>query len=272
MITVLGASGFVGSSLVNLLKDRGEAYYTPQRNDDLFDRDLGHVIYCIGMTADFRTKPFDTIESHVCKLSGLLQNAQFDSLTYLSSTRIYINTPYSKTKVKEEDSIIINSINPSDIFAASKMTGELLALNSGRENIKIVRLSNVFGDDFYSENFITSVIKEALTKYEVKINSSPDSAKDYIAIEDVCQSLFLLANLNITGVFNLAYGSNISNEDLLSEIARLTDSKMCYAPDAPRILFTEIDTSKLEKVIQFKPERSVLSSLPKIVQSFRSKM
>jgi nucleoside-diphosphate-sugar epimerase len=272
MITVLGASGFVGSNLVKFLNVAGVPFYTPRRNDDLFDRDLGDVIYCIGMTADFRTKPFETVESHVCKLSGLLQYGQFNSLTYLSSTRLYINTPFSSTKVKEEDSIRIHSDNPSDIFAASKLTGELLALNCGRSNIKIVRLSNVFGDDFNSENFITSVIKDALLQGQVKILSSPNSAKDYISIEDVCQSLFLLANLNVSGVYNLAFGYNTTNQELLSEIARLTGAKMNYLIDAPTVLFTEIDTNKLEEVIQFKPGKSVLKSLPDIIQAFRFKI
>jgi nucleoside-diphosphate-sugar epimerase len=272
MVTVLGASGFVGSNLVEFLKEQEVEFYAPGRNDDLFDRDLGDVIYCIGMTADFRTKPFDTIESHVCKLSGLLRHGQFSSLTYLSSTRLYINTVHSTTKVKEEDSISISSNNPADIFAASKITGELLALNSGRKNVKIIRLSNVFGNDFNSENFITSVIKDALCNKGVNILSSPDSSKDYISIEDVCQSLFLLSGLEISGVYNLAFGSNTTNEELLSEISRLTGAKMNYAKDAQKILFTEIDTTKLEETINFKSKKSILKSLPAIVEAFRSKV
>jgi nucleoside-diphosphate-sugar epimerase len=269
MITILGASGFVGSHLVNFLCRMGVHYYAPQRNADLFDRDLGHVIYCIGMTADFRNKPFETIESHICKLSGLLQHGRFKSFTYLSSTRLYINTPYSNIKVKEDDFVYINSSNATDIFAASKLTGELLALNSGRENIKVVRLSNVFGDDFKSENFVTSVIKEALSKGAVKIYSGPDSAKDYVSISDVCQALYLLSSLEETGVFNLAYGSNTTHAQLLSEIENITGAKMIYVADASTICFTEIDTTKLVNLIRFKPVNSILKSLPSIIEAFR---
>jgi len=38
-----------------------------------FRIDPGHVIYCIGLTADFRQKPFETIEAHVSKLAEVAQ-------------------------------------------------------------------------------------------------------------------------------------------------------------------------------------------------------
>ena len=65
MVTILGSSGFVGSNLKNKLVSVGINTYTPHRSEELSGKNLGHVIYCIGLTADFRTKPFETIEAHV---------------------------------------------------------------------------------------------------------------------------------------------------------------------------------------------------------------
>ena len=47
------------------------------------------MIYAIGVTADFRTRPFETMEAHVSVLCEILRDARLDSLTYLSSTRLY---------------------------------------------------------------------------------------------------------------------------------------------------------------------------------------
>lgn len=67
--TILGSSGFIGSELINLLKKNSIEFITPSR-DYVFSKDinLGHAIYCIGLTADFRKKPMETIKAHVCKL------------------------------------------------------------------------------------------------------------------------------------------------------------------------------------------------------------
>ncbi len=51
--------------------------------------DLGHAFYCIGLTADFRSRPFETIEAHCGLLKEVLSGSRFSSFVYLSSTRVY---------------------------------------------------------------------------------------------------------------------------------------------------------------------------------------
>ena len=89
LITVLGATGFIGRNLVKKLNEDGKTIYIPGRNEIIKDKFLGDVIYAIGLTADFRERPYDTIIAHVCKLIEIMQNNTFKSLTYLSSTRVY---------------------------------------------------------------------------------------------------------------------------------------------------------------------------------------
>ena len=82
--TVLGASGYIGSRLVAHLRAQGHTVWAPARGDaEVFTRPLGHVMYCVGLTADFRTRPFDTVDAHVGLLAEVLRRAQFDSLLYL---------------------------------------------------------------------------------------------------------------------------------------------------------------------------------------------
>ncbi|RYY71321.1 MAG: NAD(P)-dependent oxidoreductase [Chitinophagaceae bacterium] len=270
MITVLGASGFVGSNLVKKLHDSNISFQAPKRGESLEGRELGHVIYCIGMTADFRTKPFETVDAHVTVLSKILQVCDFESLTYLSSTRVYIKTRSKNSSLTEADDIVINALDATDLFASSKLTGELLAMNSGRKNIKIVRLSNVFGPDLLSENFITSVVKDALLNKKVELLTTATSAKDYIAVEDVCQALIKLASLESNGIFNLSYGRNTTNDAILREIEKITGAEVSYSPLAKEIIFQEISSEKISAAVGFKPTVDIIAALPGIIAAFRS--
>ena len=90
--TIFGSRGFIGSNLLQKLKHSNVECYTPDiHNNEILKENLGHVIYAIGLTADFRERQFDTVEAHVCLLHDLLKNATFDSFLYLSSTRVYSN-------------------------------------------------------------------------------------------------------------------------------------------------------------------------------------
>ena len=51
--TVLGAGGFVGTRLAASLRAAGHDVYTPRRGDPrMFQRPLGRLLYCAGLTAD----------------------------------------------------------------------------------------------------------------------------------------------------------------------------------------------------------------------------
>ena len=89
--TVLGATGYVGSRLAVYLRSQGFEVLTPARHDPvIFNQPLGHLMYCIGLTGNFRTRPFDTVQAHVEVLSSVLKRADFESLTYLSSIKTWI--------------------------------------------------------------------------------------------------------------------------------------------------------------------------------------
>src|SRR5258705_4853720 len=250
MITVLGASGFVGSAMIDELKRRKLNYYAPSRDEQLTGRSLGDVIYCIGLTADFRKRPFDTIEAHVCKLKHVLQECDFTSLTYLSSARIYV---HNTGVVNEESPVAIHITDPFDLYNSSKLTGELLAMNCGRENIKIARLSNVYGNDFTSDNFITSIIKDAVQNGRIVLRTTPDSAKDYISLKDVVSLLLKISLEGKSVVYNVASGINTSNADILNVIQQETGCIIEYSPLAKNIIFPPIQINKLKNEFGFVP-------------------
>ena len=122
--TILGATGFIGRHLVHHLHAANRTVFAPARgNQRLFSQALGHVIYAVGVTADFRTQPFETMESHVSLLGEILRRAQFDSFTYLSSTRVYARA----VSTTETTDIRVNPSDPSELYNLSKLAGEVAA-------------------------------------------------------------------------------------------------------------------------------------------------
>jgi nucleoside-diphosphate-sugar epimerase len=268
MITILGATGFVGAALVKKLSAGNVSLNVPERNSGLTGTPLGHVIYCIGLTADFRSRPFDTMEAHVGKLGHLLQHGAFESLTYLSSTRVYSNC--TAAEVSETSLVSVNVQDPADLFNTSKLAGETLAMHCGREHVKVVRLSNVYGPDYRSDNFITAIIKEAVHTSRVVLRTTMDSSKDYIHIDDVVNVLEAIALRGQQKIYNLASGQNVSNGAVLQRLQEITGCVLEVSPHAAQIIFPGIDTSRIREEFGFEPTATLLEQLPAIVEGYKN--
>ena len=265
MITVLGAEGFIGSHLVRRLQAEEIACYLPQRDENLAGKELGQVIYCIGLTSDFRTRPYQAVESHVCKLLEIIQTSSFDSLLYLSSTRLYEQS--GRAKAYEDEDLAFNPLNSSDIYGLSKAMGESMTLALGAKG-RIVRLSNVYGVDFSQQNFLSAILKEAMLQGTITLETTPASAKDYISVSDVVKLLPKIALSGRERIYNIASGVNITNEQLTSAIERLTGCKVTTQDDAASLVFPEIDITRIGSEFDFAPA-SLFSDLPELVKSYK---
>jgi nucleoside-diphosphate-sugar epimerase len=266
LITVLGASGFIGSALVRRLAGIGLTCLTPDKKQKLTGTNLGNIIYCVGLTADFRTRPFETVEAHVSHLVHVLRDCEFQSLVYLSSTRVYRNQTGLAT---EDDSLSVNSSNPDDLYNISKLMGESVALSCNRK-VKVVRLSNVYGLDFTSENFLSLMLRDAVSKKQFTVRTSPDSEKDYISINDVADGLIKITREGKHNVYNLASGVNVSNQQLTQRLSELTNCQITFDPSMTRRSFPRIRIDRMRSEFGFQPS-SVLDDLGMIIESYRAR-
>jgi nucleoside-diphosphate-sugar epimerase len=260
--TVFGASGFIGRSLTRYLKARGQACFEPARGDrTVFERPLGHVVYCIGLTADWRTRPLDVVEAHVTFLEQILRRAQFSSMLYLSSTRIYKRSASGS----EEAVIPVLTSDPDDLFDASKLLGEAICLADSRPT-RVARLSNVYGPDLRSENFLSSIIRDAL-KGRIVLRTALDSAKDYVSVDQVAPLLFQIATGGRRRVYNVASGLDTTHATIVGELVKHTGCEVEVVPNAPRTGFPRMDVSRIREEFGFSP-REVAGDLGKLVDAF----
>ena len=265
LITVLGSSGFIGSHVVKRLHELGLQCFAPARDENLSGRPLGNLIYAIGVTADFRTKPFETVQAHVCKFLEVLRSCQVDSVLYLSSTRLY----QGKTAVAREDDLITMSpLNPDHLYNISKLMGESIALASGR-TARVVRLSNVYGEDFKSDNFLSSVIRDAITGGKLALRTSADSAKDYVSVDDVVEVLINIAQSGRETIYNVASGRNVSNGEITEKLRQLTGCEVEIARAATKHTFPLINIDRVAHEFGFKPSH-MLDDLDHLVELYKT--
>lgn len=263
MITVLGSSGFIGSHLVERLRQLNIVHFSPGRYDDLPRKDLGDVIYCIGLGADFRAKPFETVEAHVCKLLKILQECEFDSLLYLSSIRLY---EAHVGEAREEDPIQVAPLNPIDLMNISKAMGESLLLTCGRKT-RVARLSSVYGSDFASNSFLSAVLKEAISTHKVILRTSLDAERDYVGIDDVVDALIKIATKGRHQVYNVASGVNVSNRELTQRISELTGCQIEIVPEPSQTTYPQINIDRMREEFGFTPA-NILHDMDQLVELY----
>ena len=263
--TVLGAPGFIGSHLAAGLRALGHECMTPNRDElDHLPGDLGHVFYCIGLTADFRVRPFDTVRAHVGVLADILERATFQSLLYISSTRVYAGS----NSGAEDSLLCAHPPNPNDLYNLSKMTGECLCFATGHAAVRVARVSNVYGDDFSSDNFLASLIRDAVDNGHLRLETSLESNKDYVGMKDL---VFLLPAITTSGryrVYNVASGRNISHRELVSELQRASGCSFSVCEDAPVLQFPTVHVQRIKEEFGF-AAGSLLEELPGLVQAYR---
>ena len=105
----------------------------------------------------------------------------------------------------------------------------------------------------------------------VVLRTSLDSAKDYVAIDDVCQAISRIAQNGTERIYNVASGQNTSHAQLTQVLAALTGCSIEVAPQAPKIEYPTIDTTRLSNFFTEMGETwspvSLLDQLPYLTAS-----
>lgn len=252
--TLIGGHGFVGRQLCVRLEREGWDCWVPLRDDaQLWQRELGHVFYCAGLTADYAQRPFDSVEAHASLLNRVLRDARFESLVYLSSTRLYdgLEASPGEGDVTEDRPLHLSPDNPRHLYDLSKALGESLCRVAGQGRARVARLACVWSEGDDAEGFLPELlrtVREARIAASagpahrpiVRVDSSPHFARDYVHIDDVLDALVALAASSGFAIYNVAGGSNVGNAALFECIGAAGGCEVVAghdraAPAAPRI-------------------------------------
>ncbi|MFZ1109706.1 MAG: SDR family oxidoreductase [Rhodomicrobium sp.] len=253
--TVFGGQGFIGQRLVSFLLANGHDVLAPQKGMESSaieaNECCGHVIYSIGMTGDFRQRPYDTIEAEVAKHANLLRAARFDSWLYLSSTRVYSGLKESEPASEGTTLSVVPSRD--SLYNLAKLLSEAVCLGHQNPTVRVARLSNVFGRGQKSATFLGAVISEILESGALEIREAPNSMKDYIGINEVCECLQSIALAGRERIYNVASGLQTSHQAIAEKLSALTGGTIAFAPGAPCRRFPPIDVSRLASEFPHRP-------------------
>ena len=249
--TVFGSTGFIGGTLTEHLRGLGHDVATPSRHE-VPAGDLGHVVYAIGLTGDFRSRPLDTVDAHVTVLAERIRDARFDSWLYLSSTRVYsgIDAP-----VVSEDSLPFARPTSDGIYDLSKLLGEAICASRPEPTVRVARVSNVYGPGAHSDTFLGMLLADVAAGRDITVGEGPGSSKDYVAVDDLCRMLTHVATEGRHRLYNLASGQPVTHAEIAEVIADRTDVSVGFAPDGPTRAFPTIDVSRIRAETGLRPAR-----------------
>jgi nucleoside-diphosphate-sugar epimerase len=260
--TIFGGTGFIGQYLnAHLLKQGHDVSLPAHNHNNLSNQNLGHVIYAIGLTGDFRHRPLDAVDAHVCKLSKYLKGTQFFSFLYLSSTRVYQGLD-GPDRAVETSSLSVRP-DPDNLYNLSKLLGEAMCFSLRQDNIRVARLSNVYGTGQSKETFLGSIIADLQNSGGTTVQESANSSKDYVSVHDAVMLIEKIALQGQHTLYNLARGQNITHGQL-AKILRMSGYEVSFLPDAPTRCFPKIDTGRIDE--EFSPSRvNILDTLATIL-------
>ncbi len=252
---MLGGSGHLGSHLARALQKAGHEVILPARDAPL-PAAAGHVLFCIGVASDFRTRALDTIGAHVSTLERYLRSGGWSSFLYLSSTRVYAGSPDGR----ETTALTLNPTDPDHLYNLSKAAGEALCLTLPQPTLRVVRIANVYGDDDGTGTFVADVMRDARTG-SVRFGLAPDSEKDYVALDDVVALLPQVALYGRERLYNVAAGRNVRLEELAATLERIAGVRCSFAPGGPSVRFPRIAIDRIVAEFGFRPQQ-LLEGLP----------
>jgi nucleoside-diphosphate-sugar epimerase len=255
--TIFGAAGFIGSHIAARLVRNGHHVSAVTRDSaPATGAALGHAIYCIGLTADFRDDLAATVGAHVSVLAEVLASYRFDSFLYLSSTRVYLGAG----STREDAELVVRPERADQVYNLSKLTGEALCLARPDSSFRVARLSTVVGAGDTPVNFLPGLVDEARRTGKVTLRTSPSSSKDYVDLDDAGM---LLERISLDGharLYNVASGVNTANAAIAALLARDLSTHVTYATDAPTATFPPINIALIRDEFGFAPspfERSL---------------
>lgn len=257
--TIIGGKGFVGAALVRHLSGLGWTCEVPSRDMSWPQRgrNLGHVFYCAGLTGDYLARAADTVEAHVSLLARVLQSERWESLVYLSSTRLYDGLAAGML-AEETARLPVAPQVPRHLFDLTKLTGESLCHAMGQGRARVARLASVYDSPADPSGFLPALLRrvaQAAPGETLAVDSSPQAERDYVHLPDVLRALVDVALHGQQTVYNVASGENVSNARLGEMVERWSGRKLAFHAPQASSGSAGVDVRRLQQDFGWRPAR-----------------
>jgi dTDP-glucose 4,6-dehydratase len=250
-IIVTGGLGFIGSNLINILKNKyfiinidkvsyasnfknidpnikNYKFYKNDINNKIFIKNIlkkynPSVIYNLAAETHVDRSidgPKTFIDSNILGVFNLLESIREYKkkikLIHVSTDEVYGDIK-KKHKSKEED-----PYNPSSPYSASKASGDLLIksyIRTYKIPAIITNCCNNFGPNQYPEKLIPTIIYNILNHKPIPIYGKGENVREWIYVKDHCNALIKIAQKGVVGEnYNIGSGTVLSNIEIAKKI------------------------------------------------------
>ena len=261
-IIITGGLGFIGSNLINILKDKyfiiniDKVSYASNfnnidsniKNYKFYKQDINNKVFIKNILKKYTPSiifnlaaethvdrsidgPKQFIESNILGVFNLLESIRNYQkkikLIHISTDEVYgdIKKNY---KSKEAD-----AYNPSSPYSASKASGDFLIksyIRTYKIPAIITNCCNNFGPNQYPEKLIPTIIYNILNKKPIPIYGKGVNVREWIYVKDHCDAIIKIAEKGIIGEnYNVGSGTVLNNiqiaKKIISTFKRITSSK-----------------------------------------------
>lgn len=231
---VTGASGFLGRTLVHVLREQGHHVFELDRkngdltNPDLFREngvtDLDHVFHLAAKTfvPDSWVEPAEFMRVNFLGTINVLENCRLvdASLTFVSA---YLYGYPESLPVREDF-----PLRPNNPYALSKSVAEHACEFYHKTYsipIQVVRPFNIYGPGQSLKFLIPSLLSQISGENKEIVVNDLQPRRDYVHVRDVADGLSLTVGRPGFGIFNLGSGVSISVREVLDRMQALAGTR-----------------------------------------------
>ena len=296
---ITGATGFAGRNLCDLLihlgsdvrcfvRSRSDALTTGRSTsvlgdvqdyqsllEAMKDVDVAFHLAAITLIPETRAKTFNTFATNSLGTLNFLMAAraqEISKIVYVSTCHVYGRQ--SKFPITEE-----STPKPIDIYSASKLAGESLALSFAEMygmDISISRAFNHYGP-YQRPDFLVPSIILRLLRNEKMAMGNPAPTRDFAFVEDIVRGYALLAEKGRSSeIYHFSSGEERSVREIVETVMKVSGVKsdVHWNPEARRIDIPRSvgDSSKARKELGWTPQIDFEDGMKKTVAWYRSQL
>ena len=250
-IIVTGGLGFIGSNLINILKDKyfiiniDKVSYASNfkninsniKNYKFYKQDINNKIFIKNVLKKYNPSiifnlaaethvdrsidgPKKFIESNILGVFNILESIKDYKkkikLIHISTDEVYGDIKKNH-KSREED-----PYNPSSPYSSSKAGGDLLIrsyIRTYKIPAIITNCCNNFGPNQYPEKLIPTIIYNILNDKPIPIYGKGKNVREWIYVKDHCNALIKIAEKGAVGEsYNVGSGTVLNNIQIAKRI------------------------------------------------------
>jgi dTDP-glucose 4,6-dehydratase len=250
-IIVTGGLGFIGSNLINILKDKyfiiniDKVSYASNfkninfniKNYKFYKQDINNKIFIKNILKKYNPSiifnlaaethvdrsidgPKKFIESNILGVFNILESIKDYKkkikLIHISTDEVYGDIKKNH-KSREED-----PYNPSSPYSSSKAGGDLLIrsyIRTYKIPAIITNCCNNFGPNQYPEKLIPTIIYNILNDKPIPIYGKGKNVREWIYVKDHCNALIKIAEKGVVGEsYNVGSGTVLNNIQIAKRI------------------------------------------------------